>query len=83
MDPYSQKGAARTQWAEQQVKASKNYLKKMTATTRSLMQLSFIQDAGGQINWVNDLDAVFACVNKSINSLQSENGTSSDKWLTR
>ena len=72
MDPYTQQGAARAQWAEQQVKASKTYMKKMTATTRNLMQISFIQDAGGQINWANDLEAVFVCIDKSINSLQSE-----------
>ena len=36
------------------------------------MQISFIQDAGGQINWVADLDAVFVNVNKCVNSLQNE-----------
>ena len=72
MGPYTSQCAARTQWAEQQVKASKNYLKKMTSTTRNLMQISFIQDAGGQINWVADLDAVFVSINKCVNSLQNE-----------
>ena len=73
MDPYSPQGAARSQWAEQQVKASKNYLKKMTSTTRNLMQISFIADAGVQINWVGDLDAALVCINKSISSLQNTN----------
>ena len=59
MNPYTTKGSARTQWGEQQVKASKNYLGKMTNTSRNLMQISFIPDAGGQINWVNDLEAAF------------------------
>ena len=77
MDPYTQHGAARTQWAEQQVKASKNYLKKMTGATKNLTQLSFIQDDGGQINWINDLDAVFVTINKLITSLQN------DKWVSQ
>ena len=76
MGPYTQHGAARSQWAEQQVKASKNYLKKMTSTTRNLMQISFIADAGGQINWVSDLDAVFVAINKSTTSLQKEDWNS-------
>ena len=59
MGPYASQGSARTQRGEQQVKASENYLKKMTATSRNLMQISFIPDDGGQINWINDLDAVF------------------------
>ena len=77
MDPYTQHGAARTQWAEQQVKASKNYLKKMTGATKNLMQRSFINDAGGQLNWINDLDAVFATISKLITSLQN------DKWASQ
>ena len=71
MGPYTQQGAARTQWEEQQAKSPKNYLKKMTSATKNLMQISFIRDAGGQINWVGDLDAVFVCINRSINPLQS------------
>ena len=31
MNPYAQIGSARTQWAEQQVKAGKAYLQKMTS----------------------------------------------------
>ena len=44
----------------------------MTSTARNLMQISFIADDGGQINRVNDLDAVFAAINKSTTSLQKE-----------
>ena len=72
MDPYAQQGAARTQWAEQHVKASKNYLKKMTSDTRNIMQISSTRDAGGQINGVSDLDAVFVYINKSVNSTHRE-----------
>ena len=32
MDPFTQLGSARTQWAEQQVKATKSYLQKMTSS---------------------------------------------------
>ena len=72
MDPFTQLGAARTQWAEQQVRATKTYLQKMTSSKKPLTQRSFIPDAGGQINWISDLDAVFTAINRSVTSLQNE-----------
>ena len=72
MDPYTQLGSARTQRAEQQVKASKAYLQKMTSSKKNLMQIKFIPDAGGQINWISDLDTAFGAINKCAPSLQSE-----------
>ena len=75
MGPFAALGSARTQWAEQQqVKESKAYLQKMTSTTKNLMQITFIPDAGGQINWIAGIGDAFTSINKCAASLQS------DKW---
>ena len=72
MGPFTQVGSARTQWAEQQVKARKTYLQKMTSSKKNLMQITSIPDAGGQINWISDVDTAFSSINKNATSLQSE-----------
>ena len=62
MDPYTQLGYARLQWGEQQLKASKAYLQKMTSGEKNLMQITFIPD----------LDSAFTVLNKCAASLQIE-----------
>ena len=40
------------------------------------MQISFLPDAGGQLNWLSELEQVFVTVNKAASSLQGNKRTS-------
>ena len=40
------------------------------------MQISFLPDAGGQLNWLNELEQVFITVNKAASALQGNKRTS-------
>ena len=82
MGPYASLGSARTQWAEQQVKEIKVYLQK-TTPTKNIMQITFIPDAGGEINWIADLDDASTIINKCAASLRSENGRPRSRFPTR
>ena len=57
------------------LKAPRNYLNTMTSTRKNLKQITFMADAGGQINWLADLEAAFTTINKSAPTLKNE------KWV--
>ena len=72
MGPIASIGSARTQWGEQKVKAIKVYLQKMTPTKKNIMQITFIPESGGKINWIAFIDAEFTTINKCAAPPQSE-----------
>ena len=72
MDPFTTTGTRRLQWGEQQVMASHNYLNTMTSTKKNMKQITFTQDAGGQLSWIADLGVAFTTINKAASPLQSE-----------
>ena len=47
------------------MKDDKNYLKKMTTTTKDLKQITFVKDSGSQSNWVIELGDAFVVLSKT------------------